>query len=168
MKRIAVYPGTFDPVTLGHLDIIKRISPLYDKIYVAVAHSKGKKPFFSVNERVNMLKDCVKEYKNIEVEDFNSLVVQYAKSKGANVMIRGIRMISDFDYEFQMALTNRKLDANIETIFLSPNEIYSYVSSRLIKEAIGMGADISNFVPQNVIKMMRRKTGDQKGDVCQK
>ena len=134
-SRIAVYPGTFDPVTYGHIDIIKRAAKIYDKVIVAVAHNEDKNPLFGVEERVSMLKDSVRPLKNVIVDDFNGLVVDYVKSKGSRVMIRGLRMISDFESEFQMALTNRKLSENIETIFMMPNESYSYISSKLRKEA---------------------------------
>jgi len=157
MKQIAVYPGTFDPVTYGHLDVIKRVSVLYDWVFVAVAHSEQKNTLFSVKERMEMLKEAVSEYENVVVEDFNGLMVDYAVSKSAKVVIRGLRMISDFEYEFQMALTNRKLNPKIETVFMMPNESYSYLSSRLIKEAALMGADISKFVPANVQKKLKRK-----------
>ncbi len=155
MKQTAVYPGTFDPVTYGHMDVIKRVAGLYNRVYVAVAHSAQKNTLFSVKERVEMLNEAVSEYENIIVEDFNGLVVDYATSKSAKVVIRGLRMISDFEYEFQMALTNRKLNPGIETVFMMPNESYSYLSSRLIKEAALMGADISKFVPPNVQKKLR-------------
>jgi len=161
MNKIAVYPGTFDPVTYGHLDVVERIASLYDKVYVSVAHSKQKKPLFSVSERVEMLKCSVKKFKNVEIEDFNGLVVDYAARKSARVVVRGLRMISDFEYEFQMALTNRKLNPDIETVFMMPNESYSYISSRLIKEAAYMGADLSAFVPENVQKKLKEKCSDE-------
>lgn len=158
MNQIAVYPGTFDPVTYGHLDVIKRVASLYDKVYVAVAHSKRKNPLFSVEERVEMIKKVIAGQNNITVEDFDGLMVDYAEQKSAKVVVRGLRMISDFEYEFQMALTNRKIKPEIETIFMMPNESYSYLSSRLIKEAIRMGADIEAFVPKNVQKKLEEKT----------
>jgi len=157
MTRTAIYPGTFDPVTFGHLDVIKRVAVLYDRVFVAVAHSSGKNTLFTVGERVNMLKEAVSGSRNVEIEDFDGLAVAYARSKSAGVVVRGLRMISDFEYEFQMALTNRKLDPGIETIFMMPNESYSYLSSRLIKEAVQMGADVSPFVPGNVEKELKRK-----------
>lgn len=152
MKRpnIAVYPGTFDPVTYGHIDIIKRAAKIFDKVIVAVAHNDYKDPLFSVEERVSMLKSSVKGLRNVIVDDFDGLVVAYVRRKGAHVMIRGLRMISDFEYEFQMALTNRKLSEDIETIFMMPNESYSYISSKLIKEAASLGADVKNFIPRKV------------------
>ncbi|MGD2279304.1 MAG: pantetheine-phosphate adenylyltransferase [Candidatus Omnitrophota bacterium] len=157
MNKAAVYPGTFDPVTYGHLDVIKRVSALFDKVYIAVAHSGEKKALFSVEERVTMLKEAVAELDNVEVEDFDGLVVNYVKGKSANVVVRGLRMISDFEYEFQMALTNRKINPDIETIFMMPNESYSYLSSRLIKEVAFMNADVSMFVPGNVEKKLKEK-----------
>jgi len=156
-SRIAVYPGTFDPVTYGHIDIIKRAAKIYDRVIVAVAHNEDKNPLFSVEERVFMLKDSVRPLKNVIVDDFNGLVVDYVKSKGSRVMIRGLRMISDFESEFQMALTNRKLSEDIETIFMMPNESYSYISSKLMKEAARLGADVKNFIPKKVQVLLKKK-----------
>ena len=150
MTRKAIYPGTFDPITFGHLDVIKRAAALYDKLLIAVAKSEEKKPLFTVTERIEMISEAVKIYDNVEVESFEGLVVDYAVRRQAKVVIRGLRMISDFEYEFQMALTNRKLNPGIETVFMMPNESYSYLSSRLIKEVSKLGADISKFVPSNV------------------
>ena len=146
-SKTALYPGTFDPITYGHLDIIKRASKIFQKVIVAVAHNRAKGVMFSVAERSAMVKESVAGLSNIEVIDFDSLVVDLAHKVGVTVMVRGIRMISDFEYEFQMALTNRKLAEDIETIFLMPNESYSYISSKLIKEAAELGADVSNFIP---------------------
>jgi len=157
MTRTAVYPGTFDPVTYGHLDVIKRVAALYDKVYVAVAHSAEKGVLFSVEERVAMIKQEVSGYDNVEVTDFEGLVVDFARNKSARVVVRGLRMISDFEYEFQMALTNRKLDPKVETVFMMPNESYSYLSSKLIKEIVGMGADASPFIPKNVEQKLKEK-----------
>lgn len=157
MTRTAIYPGTFDPVTYGHLDIIDRISKLYDTVYIAVAENKEKSPLFSVQERVDMLEESLKGYENITVEGFDSLVVDYAAKRSSKVVIRGLRMISDFEYEFQMALTNRKLKPEIETIFMMPKELYSYLSSKLIKEIARLGADISDFVPKSVEKKLKQK-----------
>jgi pantetheine-phosphate adenylyltransferase len=160
MTRKAIYPGTFDPVTYGHLDVIKRASALYDKVFVAVAESGDKSPLFSLEERVAMIRESITEYKNVEVESFASLAVDYAVDKAAKVVVRGLRMISDFEYEFQMALTNRKLNSGIETVFMMPNESYSYLSSKLIKEIAYLGADVSKFVPQNVEKKLKEKFGE--------
>lgn len=162
MKGIIVYPGTFDPVTYGHLDVIKRVSSLFDKVYVAVAHSPEKNTLFSAEERVEMLRDVTDDLKNVTVEAFDGLAVDYATRRSAQVVVRGLRMISDFEYEFQMALTNRKLNPKVETIFMMPNESYSYISSRLIKEAAFMGADISDFVPDIVEKKLKEKIKNEK------
>ena len=156
--KIAIYPGTFDPVTYGHIDLIQRASRIFDKVIVAVAHSKSKGVLFSVEERVAMLKDAVKGIKNVVVDDFDGLVVNYVKRQGANVMIRGLRMLSDFEYEFQMALTNRKLAGDIETIFMMPHEDYSFISSKLIKEAASLGADLKCFLPKKASEALNKKT----------
>jgi len=156
--KTAVYPGTFDPVTYGHIDLIERASKIFSKVIVAVAHNKQKGVLFTVEERVAMLRDAVKSMKNVAVDDFEGLVVDYVKKQGSHVMIRGLRMLSDFEYEFQMALTNRKLAGDIETIFMMPHEDYSYVSSKLLKEAASMGADLKNFVPEKVAKALKEKT----------
>ena len=155
--KIAVYPGTFDPVTYGHIDLIKRAAKIFDRVIVAVAHNKSKGVFFSVAERVSMLEDAVRGIKNVEIDDFDGLVVNYVKGRGSHVMIRGLRMLSDFEYEFQMALTNRKLADNIETIFMMPHQDYSYVSSKLIKEAAMLGADVSNFLPRKAEMALKEK-----------
>lgn len=147
MCKIAIYPGSFDPVTYGHIDIIKRALNIFEEVIVAVAHNPHKKSLFSVKERVDMLKKATQKIDGARVEDFHGLVIDFAKKKNIDVIIRGLRMISDFEYEFQMALTNRKLKSQIETIFLMPSEEYSYISSKLIKEAAALGADISCFVP---------------------
>lgn len=157
MNRKAVYPGSFDPITYGHIDIIKRASRLYDTVYIAVAHSTDKKLLFTVRERVNMAKKATEGLKNVIVEDFNGLVVDYVRRKKSCVIIRGLRMISDFEYEFQMALTNRKLAGDVETIFMMPNESYSYLSSKLIKEAVGLGANVPDFVPDFVENALKKK-----------
>ena len=156
-EKIAVYPGTFDPITYGHIDLIERAAKIFDKVIVAVAHNKSKGVLFSVEERVRMLRDAVKAIKNVVVDDFDGLVVDYVKKNGSHVMIRGLRMLSDFEYEFQMALTNRKLAGDIETIFMMPHEDYSYISSKLIKEAASLGADVGIFIPQNAQDALRKK-----------
>jgi pantetheine-phosphate adenylyltransferase len=158
-KKFAIYPGTFDPVTYGHIDLIRRAGKIFDKVIVAVARNDSKNPLFSVEERVDMLKDVTKGMKNISVDSFEGLVVNYIKKRGARVMIRGLRMLSDFEYEFQMALTNRKLSPEIEMIFMMPSEQYSYISSKLIKEAAGLGACVNHFVPKKVQKLLKEKFG---------
>ena len=157
MCQIAIYPGTFDPVTYGHIDIIKRAHELFSEVLVAVAHNPHKKPLFSVEERVNFLKQATADLKGVTVCDFDGLVVDFARKKKAKIIIRGLRMLSDFEYEFQMALTNRKLSESVETIFLMPHESYSYVSSKLLKEAASLGADLSSFVPDFVEKSLKPK-----------
>jgi pantetheine-phosphate adenylyltransferase len=158
-KTRGVYPGTFDPVTFGHIDLIHRALGMFDEVIVAVApEGTDKRPFFSTEERVGFLKKATKKMgPRIRIEPFEGLVVNYARKVGASTMIRGIRMLSDFEYEFQMALTNRKLSGDIETIFLMPHEAYAYLSSRLIKEIALLGGDIHSFVPDYVEHAIRSK-----------
>ena len=163
MKSIAIYPGSFDPITYGHLDIIKRAVKVFDKVIVAVAHHSEKDPLFSVFERVELLKKATRGIKGVEVDDFQGLVVDYVKSKKARIIIRGLRMISDFEYEFQMVLTNRKLSEDFETIFMMPSESYSYLSSKLIKEVASLGADLKGFVPGFVEKAIKSKIAESRG-----
>ncbi len=157
MKTRAIYPGTFDPVTFGHIDLIKRARKIFDEVIVAVAHNPGKVPLFSVPERVALLERVTRSMRGVSIDHFDSLVVHYVRRKGSRVMIRGLRMLSDFEYEFQMALTNRKLSDDVETIFMMPSESYSYISARLIKEAGALGADLSAFVPSFVASALYRK-----------
>ena len=157
MCQVAIYPGTFDPVTNGHIDIIKRAQEVFSEVIVAVAHNPHKKPLFSVQERVSMLRNATVDMKGVEVVDFEGLVVEYARKRKAKVLIRGLRMLSDFEYEFQMALTNRKLAPDIETVFLMPHESYSYLSAKLLKETASLGADVSCFVPDFVEKALKEK-----------
>ncbi|MBI3399034.1 MAG: pantetheine-phosphate adenylyltransferase [Deltaproteobacteria bacterium] len=156
-KRIAVYPGTFDPITNGHLDIIERGLKLFDGLVVAIAESPVKEPLFTVDERIKMAKDAVKKYKNVEVESFDCLLIDYLHKRKAHVIVRGLRVISDFEYEFQMALTNRKLASDIETVFMMTAEGYAYLSSRFIKEIARLGGRFDCFVPPNVAKMVKEK-----------
>lgn len=157
MCERAIYPGTFDPITYGHIDLIKRALGVFSEVVVAVAHNPEKKPLFSVKERIEMVKEATKDLDNVIIEDFNSLVVDFARSRKISVIIRGLRMLSDFEYEFQMALTNRRLAPDVETIFLMPSESYSYLSSRLLKETASLGADLSNFVPNLVENKLKEK-----------
>jgi pantetheine-phosphate adenylyltransferase len=157
MCQKAIYPGSFDPITYGHIDLIKRAQDIFPDLIVAVAHNPHKQPLFSVKERIDMLKKATSEFKGITIDDFDGLVVEYARKNKVHVLIRGLRMISDFEYEFQMALTNRKLAADIETIFLMPQESYSYISSKLLKEAASLGADLSCFVPDYVEQALKNK-----------
>ena len=157
MNSRAIYPGTFDPVTYGHIDLIRRARKIFDEVIVAVAHNPGKAPIFTVEERVGLLRQAIRGMRGVTVDHFDSLVVAYVRRKGCRVMIRGLRMLSDFEYEFQMALTNRKLADDVETIFMMPSESYSYISARLMKEAGALGADLSAFVPPFVATALRRK-----------
>lgn len=157
MCQIALYPGTFDPVTNGHIDLINRAHEIFSDVIVAVAHNPHKKPVFSVAERMAMLKKAVAGMEGVTVTHFDGLVVDFAHKNKAKVLIRGLRMISDFEYEFQMALTNRKFSSDIETIFLMPHESYSYLSAKLIKEAAELGADLSSFVPDFVGAALKKK-----------
>lgn len=157
MGKKVIYPGTFDPVTYGHLDVIKRASKMFDEVVVAVAHNPGKNPLFKYEERKAMLEEAVKDIPNIVIDEFSGLLVNYAKDKGINVIVRGIRAVSDFEFEFQMALTNKKMAPEIETIYVMPGESYSYLSSRIIKEIIRLGGDINEFVPKHVIDALEEK-----------
>ena len=159
MCQKAIYPGSFDPVTYGHIDLIKRALEIFGELVVAVAHNPHKKPLFSVKERVEMLKKATADLEGVTVVDFDGLVVDYAQKQKAKVLIRGLRMISDFEYEFQMALTNRKLNSDVETIFLMPQESYSYISSKLLKEASSLGANLVCFVPDYVETALKKKLG---------
>ncbi|HBR17521.1 MAG: pantetheine-phosphate adenylyltransferase [Deltaproteobacteria bacterium RIFCSPLOWO2_12_FULL_43_16] len=156
-KHIAVYPGTFDPITNGHLDIIERGLRLFDGLVIAIAESPVKEPLFTVDERIRMVKEATKKYKNVKIESFNCLLIDYIHKKKANIILRGLRVISDFEYEFQMALTNRKLAPDIETVFMMTAEGYSYLSSRFIKEIARLGGRFDCFVPPNVAKMLKEK-----------
>ncbi len=155
--RRAIYPGSFDPVTYGHIDLMKRALGMFDEVVVAVAVHTEKKPLFTLKERIRLIRESVQGLKGVLVESFDGLVVDYAMEKRASAMLRGIRMLSDFEYEFQMALTNRKLAGNIETIFLMPHESYSYLSSRLIKEVASLNGDVSAFVPRTVLEALMKK-----------
>ena len=157
MCQTALYPGTFDPVTNGHIDLIKRAHEIFQDVIVAVAHNPHKKPAFSVRERVAMLKQATLGMEGVTVTHFDGLVVDFARQMKVGVLVRGLRMLSDFEYEFQMALTNRKLAGDIETIFLMPHESYSYLSAKLIKEAAILGAELSEFVPDFVAKALQKK-----------
>ena len=157
MTLRAIYPGSFDPVTYGHIDLIKRANSIFPEVIVAVAKNSHKNSLFTIDQRVEMLKEATKGFKNITVETFDGLVIEYARQKKIKVLIRGLRMISDFEYELQMALTNRRLDETIETVFLMPSEGYSFLSSTLLKEAASLGANISSFVPRFVEKELKKK-----------
>lgn len=158
MKKItALYPGTFDPITNGHLDIIKRASKLFDKVIVTIAINSSKKQLFSKEERRDMINECIKSFKNVSVDIFDGLIVDYAKKKNASVLIRGMRAVSDFEYEFQMSLINNKLNKDITTIFMMPNEKYTYLNSSIVRELSSFKGDISDFVPKYVQKKLKGK-----------
>lgn len=157
MKCRAVYPGTFDPITNGHLDLIERSLMIFDELIVAVAHNPDKSPLFSVKERVNMIKETTVKMKRVIVSDFDGLLINFARDSNAQVIIRGLRAISDFEYEFQMALMNRKLNDNIETVFMMPHQAYSFLSSRMVKEIASYGGCIKGLVPECVEKKLLSK-----------
>jgi pantetheine-phosphate adenylyltransferase len=161
MKNIlAIYPGTFDPVTNGHLDIIERACELFEKVIVSVAVNQNKNPLFSLDERKDMIAKVTGHLDNIEVDSFKGLLVSYAESMKAKVIIRGLRAISDFEYEFQMSLTNKKLNPKINTVFLMPNEKYSYLNSSLVRELASYNANVKEFLPDYVLKKLKEKFGN--------
>ena len=150
MSRIAIYPGTFDPITNGHLDLLVRATKIFDKVIIAVANNPRKNPLFSVEERISMIKAVSGDIDNIEIEPFDDLLVNYVGRKNANFVIRGLRAVSDFDYEFQLASANRRLDENVETIFLTPSEANYFISSSLVREISFYEGDVQSFVPKHV------------------
>ena len=154
---IAVYPGSFDPATYGHLDIIKRASVSFDKVIVGVLHNSAKSPLFSVEERVRILNEATKDLTNVEIVAFSGLSVDFARQCKAKVIIRGLRAITDFEYEIQMSQTNHKLEPEVETMFLTTNLKYSYLSSTIVREVAAFGGDISQFVPETVAKSIKEK-----------
>jgi pantetheine-phosphate adenylyltransferase len=154
---IAVYPGSFDPITNGHIDLIERATKIFDKLVVAVAENPGKSPLFTIEERIEMVKKTTEQFENVIVDKISGLTVDYVRQHGASVIVRGLRAISDFEYELQMALMNRKLNSQIETIFLMPNLQYSYVKSSHIKEIAKLGACLDGLVPDLVIEMLKEK-----------
>lgn len=159
MAKIAIYPGSFDPVTYGHLDVMKRAAGIFDKVIVAVANNASKTYLFSLEERAEMVREATRKMKGIQVESFEGLVTDFAKKNKTTVLIRGLRMTSDFEYEFQMALTNRHLAEKIETVFLMPSEGFSFLSSTILREVAKLNADISSFVPKCVEKRLRERLG---------
>jgi len=157
MTKIAIYPGSFDPITNGHLDIIKRIKFLFDRIVIAVNDNALKSFLFTASERVEMIKEILGDFPRIEVESFRGLLVRYAEKKGARFIVRGLRALSDFEYEFQMDLMNRKLNPQIETVYLMTRQSYSYLSSSIIKEIIKLGGDTPSLIPDLVKKRLQEK-----------
>jgi pantetheine-phosphate adenylyltransferase len=156
---VGVYPGSFDPITNGHLDLIRRGSHIVDRLIVAVLGNENKKPLFSVAERVEMLVEVLRDQgiKNVEVDSFNGLLVEYVQRRGANTILRGIRAISDYEYELQMALMNRRLAPDIETVFMMAGEAYSFISSRMVKEVIRLGGNIGDLVPSSIEVRLRQR-----------
>lgn len=161
-KRTAVYPGTFDPVSNGHLDLIKRGLRIFDKLIVAVALNPTKNPLFNIDERVYFIREAVKVWKNVEVEAFDNLLIDYVKKKKADVIIKGLRAVSDFEHELQMSLMNRRLDTHIETVFMMPSEEYSFLSSKVLKEVASLKGDIRGMVPPAVVEGLKRKFKNRK------
>ena len=157
--RYAIYPGSFDPITLGHLDLIHRASQLFDSLIVAVAHNEAKKALFTVEERIAMIEESVNGSSGITVKRLDGLLVDFARQENAFVVIRGLRAVSDFEFEFQMALMNRRLEPGLETLFLTPKEDYTYLSSRIVKEVANFGGDITPFVPPGAARRLQEKFG---------
>ena len=158
-QSIAIYPGTFDPITYGHIDVVERACHLFSRVIILVARNTSKAPMFSDDERESMIKQVFKGNSQVSVDGFDGLLVDYAKRKGSRVIIRGLRAVSDFEYEFQMALTNRKLARKIDTVFLVPDERYTYLNSTIVREIARLGGDVSVFVPPSIQKLLRAKVG---------
>jgi pantetheine-phosphate adenylyltransferase len=154
-----VYPGTFDPLTLGHEDLVRRASRLFDTVVVAIADSEAKRPFFSAQERIEMAREVLRPYSNVEVTGFSSLLMQFVEDQGAQAILRGLRAVSDFEYEFQMAGMNRNLYPDVETLFLTPGETYMFISATIVREIARFGGDVSQFVQPFVAERLRRKAG---------
>lgn len=159
MAGRAIYPGNFDPVTNGHLDIIERAARVFDEVIVAVGTNMGKSPLFTIEERMEMLREACRHLPNVSVDSFHALTVEYAASKGAGVVLRGLRALSDFDVEFEMALMNRRLDGSVETVFMMPNAEYTYLSSSIVKEVASFGGSVEGLVPKIVEEYLKRKFG---------
>lgn len=156
MKRIAVYPGTFDPVTNGHLDLADRGRRHFDRLVIAILRNAGKEPLFTVDQRIRLLRQAVADWDNVEVDSFDGLLVDYARKVGATMILRGIRAVTDLEYEMQMAMMNRRMDPKLETVFVVPSETYSYVSSRIVREVASLGGSTEGLVPQNVEQALSR------------
>jgi len=158
-SRRAVYPGTFDPITNGHEDLIQRASRIFSEVIVAVAHSQAKRPFFSLDERVRLARDVLQPYKNVQVHGFSGLLSEFVKQQEAGVILRGLRAVSDFEYEFQLAGMNRRLAPGVETLFLTPSDKYLFLSATIVREIAVLGGDISAFVHPLTVERMREKIG---------
>lgn len=157
--KTAIYPGTFDPITYGHLDVIRRSAGLFDRLIVTVARNPEKRPCFTTRERLLMIRGAVRPFRNVRVDSFQGLLVNYARRNKAAVILRGLRAVSDFEYEFQMTLMNRKLNPEVETVFLMPNENHSYLNSSLVKEIARQGGDVSRFVPEPIARKLYKRFG---------
>ena len=157
MNNIAVYPGTFDPITYGHIDLIERASRMFSKVIVAVAANSKKQPLFTLEERVVLASQILSDHKNVEVLGFESLLTDFVKDHGANIILRGLRAVSDFDYEFQLAGMNRRLAPEIESLFLMPAENYTYLSSSFVREIASLGGDVAQFVPERIVLALKEK-----------
>src|SRR5262252_8166820 len=155
--RTAIYPGSFDPLTNGHLDVIERAVKLFDRVVVAVAKNEGKQPLFSLEERLEMVRRSIQPLRTVEADSFDSLLVDYVERRSAQAIVRGLRAVSDFEFEFQLALMNRKLNEKVETIFMMPKDTYTFLSSRIIKEIARLGGDVSAFAPAHVQVVLREK-----------
>jgi pantetheine-phosphate adenylyltransferase len=155
--KIAIYPGSFDPITNGHIDILERALKLFDHVIITIARNSSKNPLFTEKERLALIRQVTKCYKNVEVDCFNGLLVDYVRKRNAIAVVRGLRAMTDFEYELQMALMNRKLDEKMETVFLMPNEKYTYLSSNFVREIARLGGDVSMFVSPLVLKALQRK-----------
>ncbi len=160
MKRTAIYPGTFDPITLGHLDVIRRAAKVFDHLIVAVAEAGKKKTWFEVEDRLRLVESSVRGLKNVTVETFSGLLMNYVRNRGSRVVVRGLRAFTDFEYEFQMALTNRKIAPDIETVFLMTSESHSYISSTMVREVAELGGDTAPLVPAIVQRALLRKLAE--------
>ena len=155
--RTVIYPGSFDPLTNGHLDVIQRAAKLFDRVIVAVARSESKHPLFTLEEREEMVRHAVRDLPHVEADAFEGLLIEYVERRSAQAVIRGLRAVSDFEFEFQLALMNRKLNERIETIFMMPKDTYTFLSSRIVKEIASLGGDVSAFVPEHVKKALLAK-----------
>ena len=162
-QQIAIYPGTFDPITEGHIDVVRRATALFPRVIVLVAKNPSKQPLFSDGERMTMIREIFKGHRRVAVDAFDGLLVDYARRQKAGVIIRGLRAVSDFEYEFQMALTNRKLARTIDTVFLVPDERYTYLTSSIVREVARLGGDVSDFVPPGVRKRLIAAVSQRSG-----
>lgn len=161
--RTVIYPGSFDPITNGHLDVVLRAARLFDRVIVAVANNDSKQPLFTLAERRTLVTRATRHISNVETDSFDGLLIDYARTRRADAIIRGLRAVSDFEFEFQLALINRRMNETIETIFLMPRETYTFLSSRVVKEICRLGGDVSPFVPRPVLRALERKFGRAQG-----